>query len=330
MARYITKNKEQEDKSLSVKNADTLITSLRRQRKDVGVKRGPHSAERRAHISAATKGRVAHNKGKKELVKHVYYTNGIINIRIPFNVQPPEGFVRGRLKKPLTKDKREAFVEKTKSTKLQRYGDANYNNKQQGAATKLERYGDANFNNREAARETCLARYGVADPSQSPILMVGVAQRSKQTAIARGTINKSRPEELFYSYLCSLFGKEDVCTQYKDEQRYPFYCDFYIKSIDTFIELNLHWTHGFHPYNPESPKDQQRLAQMQQRVNQEGSAAYKSAIKIWTVMDPLKLKTAQQNKLNYITCYNQKKLLAHIKHTELLETPQSSNTKTKG
>ena len=29
--------------------------------------------------------------------------------------------------------------------------------------------------------------------------------------------------------------------------RYPFACDFYISSLDLFIECNYHWTHGGKP-----------------------------------------------------------------------------------
>lgn len=42
--------------------------------------------------------RIPWNKGKKEKIKHVYYTNGEKSIRIPYNEEPPNDFVRGRIR----------------------------------------------------------------------------------------------------------------------------------------------------------------------------------------------------------------------------------------
>lgn len=61
-------------------------------------------------------------------------------------------------------------------------------------------------------------------------------QREKK--ILNGTINTSRPENCVYEKLTTAF-KNDVVRYYSDE-RYPFECDFYIKSLDLFIECNFH------------------------------------------------------------------------------------------
>ena len=50
--------------------------------------------------------------------------------------------------------------EKEKATKLERYGDENYNNRIKEKATKLERYGDENYNNHIKAKATKLEKYG--------------------------------------------------------------------------------------------------------------------------------------------------------------------------
>ena len=50
----------------------------------------------------------------------------------------------------------------------------------------------------------------------------------------------------------------DVITQYKDD-RYPFACDFYIPSLDLFIECNYHWTHGGKPY--EGTEDDKQIVE---------------------------------------------------------------------
>ena len=52
------------------------------------------------------------------------------------------------------------------------------------------------------------------------------------------SFNTSSYEDVFYSKLLLIFDSEDIIRQYYDD-RYPFNCDFYIKSKDLFIELNL-------------------------------------------------------------------------------------------
>ena len=64
-----------------------------------------------------------------------------------------------------------------------------------------------------------------------------------KTKTEHNSFNFSKVEEKYFNYLKNKYGEKDIIHQYKDS-RYPFYCDFYIKSLDMFIELNLHWSHG--------------------------------------------------------------------------------------
>ena len=59
----------------------------------------------------------------------------------------------------------------------------------------------------------------------------------------------SKPEEQLYEALKFIYGQNNVIRQYSDT-RYPFRCDFYIKSEDLFIELNRFWSHGGRLYDP--------------------------------------------------------------------------------
>lgn len=65
-----------------------------------------------------------------------------------------------------------------------------------------------------------------------------IKNKEYETKRENGTFNTSKPEDGYYSYLAEKYGADDVIRQYKDE-RYPFACDFYVKSKDLFIELNL-------------------------------------------------------------------------------------------
>ena len=83
-------------------------------------------------------------------------------------------------------------------------------------------------------------------------------------------------------------------------------CDFYIKSLDLFIELNISWTHGGHPFDNENPSDIDILLKWQDKAKT--SQYYKNAITTWTIRDPAKIATAKANKLNYIACYKEGEL----------------------
>lgn len=117
----------------------------------------------------------------------------------------------------------------------------------------------------------------------------------------RGTLNSSKPEKDLEQRLTSLFGTEDVLSQYRDA-RYPFACDFYIKSLDLFIELNLHWTHGKKPFNSEDSQCCEKLLDWQERAKE--SKFYKQAIYVWTDLDTRKQIAAQEAGLNYVTFYS--------------------------
>lgn len=123
-----------------------------------------------------------------------------------------------------------------------------------------------------------------------------VCQKMKEN----GTYLKSQPEEILYSELITLYGKDNVCRQYKDT-RYPFNCDFYIIEKDLFIELNAHWTHGGQPYDPDNPECQKQLLEWQEKAKT--SKYYQNAIYVWTDLDVRKRKIAEENNLNYKTMY---------------------------
>ena len=88
---------------------------------------------------------------------------------------------------------------------------------------------------------------------------------------------------------------KDVRRNYKSEQ-YPYACDFYIPSIDLYIECNFHWTHGDHAYNENDSNDKLRLEYMKSKNN----TYYNNAINTWTIRDVNKRNTAKANNLNYI------------------------------
>lgn len=125
--------------------------------------------------------------------------------------------------------------------------------------------------------------------------------RQYETRKKNDTFNTSTPEEEQYLKLQETYQGKTILRQYKDEKRYPFYCDFYIVEDDLFIEVNAHWSHGGHPFNPNDPKDIDTLNTWKEKAKT--SKFYANAIITWTVRDVKKQACAKQNNLNYIILY---------------------------
>lgn len=138
-------------------------------------------------------------------------------------------------------------------------------------------------------KETCKRKYGV----ESISMLEEVKQKKLNTMLHNNTINYSAPEEELYLYIKEKFP--DVKRQYRDKNRYPFNCDFYIPSLDLFIELNAHWTHAKHEFNTNIKEDLDKLNKWKSKKTK----YFENAIKTWTVRDPLKRKTAKENNLNF-------------------------------
>lgn len=142
-----------------------------------------------------------------------------------------------------------------------------------------------------------------------------VIDKILDTKKANNTFNRSTIQDRLSEYLKSLYP--DTVVEYDSDPRYPFNCDFYIPQFDLFIELNGHWTHGEHPFDPECELDQLTLEKWKSKcgtyvskTGKEKQNSYYNAIKVWTELDPLKLKSARDNKLNYVAFYNIKNFSA--------------------
>lgn len=159
---------------------------------------------------------------------------------------------------------------------------------------------------KEKAKQTRLEKYGKEYFTQTDVCINAahtpeINDQRIQTRIERGNWSTSKPEEEMYLELCNEYGENDVYRNYNKDPRYPFHCDFYIKSEDLFIELNAFFTHGPHPFNPLNEDDIELVNKWKRLTN--GNDLYSEAVRIWTINDPLKLKTAVEEGLNYVTIY---------------------------
>ena len=185
--------------------------------------------------------------------------------------------------------KTDEFKQKAKQTSLAKYG-VEYASQSAEIQTKQQ--------------NTMLERYGVDNPFKSREIMSKVDKKARLTKAehtkrVNQTFTKSKSEEALYTELLKYFCVDDICRQYHDT-RYPFRCDFYIKSLDLFIEVNLHWTHFKHPFNSACSED---LAQLEV-FKLKNTKGYHKLIEVWSVRDPEKLSTATQSKINYRVLYN--------------------------
>lgn len=127
------------------------------------------------------------------------------------------------------------------------------------------------------------------------------ASKEYLTKKKNDSFNKSKPEQDLYEELLSKYQGKTIYRQYKDEQRYPFYCDFYIEEDDLFIELNAHWTHGGKPFDENDEECIEQLNKWKEKAKT--SKFYENAIKTWTVRDVEKQRIAKENHLNYKVIY---------------------------
>lgn len=144
-------------------------------------------------------------------------------------------------------------------------------------------------------QRTCIDRYGVKSVLANQNIHSKNIEKAKQKIIEtkrkNGTFNTSKPENDVYDNLITMFGINDIKRNYKSTA-YPFLCDFYIVSLDLYIECNFSWTHGGHWYNNDDISIWKDKAAK--------SNYYKNAINTWTVRDINKRKIAKQNNLNYV------------------------------
>ena len=123
--------------------------------------------------------------------------------------------------------------------------------------------------------------------------------KSYNTKKLHKSFNTSKIENLFEQYL--IDNNINYETQYKSDE-YPFKSDFYIIDYNLYIEINAHWTHGFHLFNKDNNDDIQKLNEWKQK----NTEFYNNAIKTWSIRDVNKYNIAMKNNLNYLVIYSNK------------------------
>jgi len=95
---------------------------------------------------------------------------------------------------------------------------------------------------------TNLSRYGVENVSQLAYAKqransVNACIKRHETMKRNGTYGKSRSEDRFHEFLCVNFGEDNVVRQVLIENT-KWAIDFYVKTIDTYIQFDGAFWHG--------------------------------------------------------------------------------------
>ena len=223
-------------------------------------------------------------------------------------------------------------IEKTKNTFLEKYGvDSVFKVQKfrnQSLDTCIKKYAsdEDDINSivnigqlkyvKDKIKNTCLEKYGVENPMQtqyyknliSSILSSNEIQKKiYNTKLLNNSFNISYQEDVCFDLLKEKYS--DCIRQYKSEL-YPFNCDFYIPSLDLYIEYNGSHYHHYHPFDINDDNDINELNRLKEKAENSNAhkngkkSQYDNIIYTWTILDLKKRNIAQQNNLNYIEFWN--------------------------
>ena len=275
-----------------------------------------HTSQLKEVTDKRTKSRADHvNKIQQHVRESLYKKYGAYDVmHIPHILQKIKDT---NLKKfgvefPLQQLKKEnsEIYQKISQTCINKFGvDSPLKNKEvreKIKQTNIQKYGvDNPLKNkeiREKIKQTNIQKYGVDNPLKNKEIW-------KKSQDNRQISSKSKLENNFLNYLKLKYESDDIITQYKSKE-YPYYCDFYIKSINLYIEIQGHWTHNDHPFDINNLNDQQIMNIW--RTKSLSDKYYKNALNTWTIKDVEKRNTAIQNNLNYLEIFGKTDLNKYI------------------
>ena len=117
------------------------------------------------------------------------------------------------------------------------------------------------------------------------------------------SFNKSKEEEYLKDLILSLF--DDCIYQYKDE-KYNHITDFFIPSLNLYIEYHGSFFHHGKMFNQNDPNDLKELDKIIQKSKLHktpNNNRYNGVILTWTLEDPQKLQDAISSKINYLVLF---------------------------
>lgn len=212
----------------------------------------------------------------------------------------------------------ESVKNKIKQTMLDRYGVENPSQseeiKQKKIDTCRKNYGvDYNLQRKEtiakthsdeiikkqseSRKKTLKQKYGV----ENSYLIEDVVRRAYNAT-------KSKSEQYFEDKLKKF--DIDFIVQYKDE-KYPYFCDFFLPEYNCYIELNIYWLHQKHWFDSKDNNDLMIVEKIKSKIDStsgETSKFYRRSLEVWTEVDLEKREVARKNDLNYKVFWTQEEI----------------------
>lgn len=131
----------------------------------------------------------------------------------------------------------------------------------------------------------------------------GIQKKIHDTHKKNHSFSSSKGEQIILDLLKKSYS--DIIYQYRSKE-YPFNCDYYIPSLDLYIEYQGNQNHGHMPFDPNNLEHISRLEywhqknkELKERTNRK-STRYDKMIEGWTVSDPKKRSIALKNGLNLL------------------------------
>ena len=126
------------------------------------------------------------------------------------------------------------------------------------------------------------------------------------------TSHSSKGEKKLFEILKELYP--ETVQYYRDKRyanprnNYCWECDFYIKSLDLFIEYQGFRSHGGHPYDKNNQDDINTVMLLKERIESDDTKEstkkfLQNIITVWTKNDVFKRFIAHKNNLNYLEIY---------------------------
>lgn len=213
-------------------------------------------------------------------------------------------------------------VRKLTETQQNLYGGvglAGKNTYDKAVQTNLQKYGVSNVMQNDDVKSVLAERNTLRYGGSSPFCSQEVHAKAMKNKIQNihnaldaykkgGIINdsifkQSNYEMIVFYELINHFGKNDVFYEYglhPYDARYPFSCDFYIKSLDLFIEINAHYSHGGHWFDASLHDDVLR----QQHLLSSGKKRSLAAVKTWCEKDVKKRQKAKESGIRYLVFWD--------------------------
>lgn len=209
----------------------------------------------------------------------------------------------------------EKSKEKMKKTMLEKYGveyaSQSQQIKEKTIQTNFKKYGVKYASQlseiKEKQKITCLEKYGVetffkANKLKDICHSEKTNEKRNKTNQINSKLHKfSKDENKCYDLLNKVF--DNIIRQYTSKE-YPFNCDFYMPSLNLYIEYNGSHYHHRHPFNENNIEDINELNRLKklekEKLKTSTKTQYSQIIYTWTDLDVRKRNIAKQNNLYWI------------------------------